>query len=129
MFTVPRGRHVVVQRLGKSVDVGGIVRVDAVQVHGDFELGSNRHIGGTGPRVDQTESRVRAFVQDLHVFLRHRHVALVELHIELKFLLDLRLRDVEFLTFEVRSADQAVVDAGCYFSDLLDDRSISERYR
>ena len=54
-------------------------------------------------RLDQAESGVAwAFVDDLNVLFRKRYVDLEELDVELQFLFDLGLADVEFLTLECK---------------------------
>ncbi len=68
-----------------------------------------RVVGVLGARLDEPESCIRAFVDDLNVFLAQRYVDFGKFDVELKLLFDLGLGDVEFLALEVEASSEAVV--------------------
>ena len=84
----------------------------ALQVRRNGDVGPDTHVPRRHPGVDQPIDRILALVQNLDVFLREGDIDLEELHLELEVLLNLALGDVEFLTLQVGTTDQAVIEKG-----------------
>jgi len=117
-ITIPRSRGVVVQSFREAVPVGNIPCVDTIEVEPDGHLSTDGHISIGHTAFDQLKSRIGTLVDNLNVLFGKSDVHLPELDVELELLFNLRFRDVELLTLQVRSTDQAVIVASCY-SKLL----------
>jgi len=117
-ITIPRSRDVVVQSFREAVPVGNVPCVDTVEVEPNGHLSTDGHISIGHTAFDQLKSRIGTLVDNLNVLFGKSDVHLPELDVELELLFNLRFRDVELLTLQVRSTDQAVIVASCY-SKLL----------
>ena len=106
---VPRCCGAVVQRLGKAVEVGRVVRVHPIEVGRNLHVRADGGIGVLHTRLDQPEDSRRPLVDDLDLFLRKCHVDFEEFDVELTLLFDLGFGDIELFAGGIRSADQAVI--------------------